>query len=121
MSQLHVTQLLEKAEAREREREKEEARKMKRKESAFKSMLKQATPPIELDAVWEDVCIAAWLWKSFQMYQPPEHLPTTTPRFSVLEVPVYAAQTHRNESPLQQASELELKNLILPIPVWFIF
>lgn len=30
---------------------------MKRKESAFKSMLKQATPPIELDAVWEDVCI----------------------------------------------------------------
>lgn len=28
---------------------------MKRKESAFKSMLKQATPPIELDAVWEDV------------------------------------------------------------------
>lgn len=50
-----VPQLLEKAEAREREREKEEARKMKRKESAFKSMLKQATPPIELDAVWEDV------------------------------------------------------------------
>lgn len=48
-------QLLEKAEAREREREKEEARKMKRKESAFKSMLKQATPPIELDVVWEDV------------------------------------------------------------------
>lgn len=30
---------------------------MKRKESAFKSMLKQATPPIELDAVWEDVCM----------------------------------------------------------------
>ena len=28
---------------------------MKRKESAFKSMLKQATPPIELDAVWEDI------------------------------------------------------------------
>lgn len=46
---------MEKAEAREREREKEEARKMKRKESAFKSMLKQATPPIEMDAVWEDV------------------------------------------------------------------
>lgn len=52
---LFFPQLLEKAEAREREREKEEARKMKRKESAFKSMLKQATPPIELDAVWEDV------------------------------------------------------------------
>uniref|UniRef100_A0A8C3R0K3 Pre-mRNA processing factor 40 homolog A n=1 Tax=Cyanoderma ruficeps TaxID=181631 RepID=A0A8C3R0K3_9PASS len=52
---LAFNSLLEKAEAREREREKEEARKMKRKESAFKSMLKQATPPIELDAVWEDV------------------------------------------------------------------
>uniref|UniRef100_A0A8C6N483 Pre-mRNA processing factor 40A n=1 Tax=Mus spicilegus TaxID=10103 RepID=A0A8C6N483_MUSSI len=51
---LAFNSLLEKAEAREREREKEEARKMKRKESAFKSMLKQATPPIELDAVWED-------------------------------------------------------------------
>ncbi|NWT13807.1 PR40A factor, partial [Vireo altiloquus] len=52
---LAFNSLLEKAEAREREREKEEARKMKRKESAFKSMLKQATPPIELDAVWEDI------------------------------------------------------------------
>ncbi|KAJ8384819.1 hypothetical protein AAFF_G00198060 [Aldrovandia affinis] len=46
-------QLLEKAEAREREREKEEARKMKRKEAAFKSMLKQATPPLEPDSTWE--------------------------------------------------------------------
>lgn len=62
-----LIQLLEKAEAREREREKEEARKMKRKESAFKSMLKQATPPIELDAVWEDVCIITQLCKSFQI------------------------------------------------------
>uniref|UniRef100_A0A8C1TZF5 Pre-mRNA-processing factor 40 homolog A n=1 Tax=Cyprinus carpio TaxID=7962 RepID=A0A8C1TZF5_CYPCA len=47
--------LLEKAEAREREREKEEARKMKRKEAAFKSMLKQATPPLEPEATWEGV------------------------------------------------------------------
>lgn len=47
--------LLEKAEAREREREKEEARKMKRKEAAFKSMLKQATPSLEPDARWEGV------------------------------------------------------------------
>ncbi|XP_051040645.1 pre-mRNA-processing factor 40 homolog A isoform X8 [Phodopus roborovskii] len=52
---LAFNSLLEKAEAREREREKEEARKMKRKESSFKSMLKQAAPPIELDAVWEDI------------------------------------------------------------------
>lgn len=48
--------MLEKAEAREREREKEEARKMKRKEAAFKSMLKQATPPLEPEATWEGVC-----------------------------------------------------------------
>lgn len=48
-------QLLEKAEAREREREKEEARKMKRKEAAFKNMLKQATPPLEPEAAWEGV------------------------------------------------------------------
>lgn len=48
-------QLLEKAEAREREREKEEARKMKRKEAAFKNMLKQATPSLEPEMSWESV------------------------------------------------------------------
>ncbi|KAM9486169.1 pre-mRNA-processing factor 40 homolog A isoform 2-T2 [Clarias gariepinus] len=52
---LAFNSLLEKAEAREREREKEEARKMKRKEAAFKSMLKQATPSLEPDASWEGV------------------------------------------------------------------
>lgn len=52
---LAFNSLLEKAEAREREREKEEARKMKRKEAAFKSMLKQATPPLEPEATWEGV------------------------------------------------------------------
>ncbi|KAK1789251.1 hypothetical protein P4O66_014875 [Electrophorus voltai] len=52
---LAFNSLLEKAEAREREREKEEARKMKRKEAAFKSMLKQATPPLEPDTSWEGV------------------------------------------------------------------
>ncbi|KAM9306006.1 pre-mRNA-processing factor 40 homolog A [Gastrophryne carolinensis] len=52
---LAFNSLLEKAEAREREREKEEARKMKRKESAFKSMLKQSAPPIEADSAWEEV------------------------------------------------------------------
>ncbi|XP_016414606.1 pre-mRNA-processing factor 40 homolog A-like [Sinocyclocheilus rhinocerous] len=55
---LAFNSLLEKAEAREREREKEEARKMKRKEAAFKSMLKQATPPLEPEATWEGVCHA---------------------------------------------------------------
>uniref|UniRef100_A0A3P8TJ36 Pre-mRNA-processing factor 40 homolog A n=1 Tax=Amphiprion percula TaxID=161767 RepID=A0A3P8TJ36_AMPPE len=52
---LAFNSLLEKAEAREREREKEEARKMKRKEAAFKNMLKQATPPLEPEATWEGV------------------------------------------------------------------
>lgn len=57
-------QLLEKAEAREREREKEEARKMKRKEAAFKNMLKLATPPLEPETTWEGVrllCIRIFL------------------------------------------------------------
>ncbi|XP_077473268.1 pre-mRNA-processing factor 40 homolog A [Stigmatopora argus] len=52
---LAFNSLLEKAEAREREREKEEARKMKRKEAAFKAMLKQATPSLEPDDSWEAV------------------------------------------------------------------
>lgn len=52
---LAFNSLLEKAEAREREREKEEARKMKRKEAAFKTMLKQATPALEPEASWEGV------------------------------------------------------------------
>uniref|UniRef100_A0A669BJG4 Pre-mRNA-processing factor 40 homolog A n=1 Tax=Oreochromis niloticus TaxID=8128 RepID=A0A669BJG4_ORENI len=52
---LAFNSLLEKAEAREREREKEEARKMKRKEAAFKNMLKQATPPLEPETTWEGV------------------------------------------------------------------
>lgn len=47
--------MLEKAEARERERGKEEARKLRRKEAAFKSMLKQAAPPLEADSSWDDV------------------------------------------------------------------
>ncbi|XP_033874702.3 pre-mRNA-processing factor 40 homolog A-like isoform X2 [Acipenser ruthenus] len=52
---LAFNSLLEKAEAREREREKEETRKMKRKEAAFKSMLKQAAPPLEHDSTWDSV------------------------------------------------------------------
>ncbi|XP_072265713.1 pre-mRNA-processing factor 40 homolog B isoform X3 [Pyxicephalus adspersus] len=52
---LTFNSLLEKAEARERERGKEEARKFRRKEAAFKSMLKQAAPPLEADSLWDDV------------------------------------------------------------------
>ncbi|XP_069826234.1 pre-mRNA-processing factor 40 homolog B isoform X2 [Dendropsophus ebraccatus] len=52
---LTFNSLLEKAEARERERGKEEARKFRRKEAAFKSMLKQAAPPLELESSWDDV------------------------------------------------------------------
>ncbi|MEE6471227.1 hypothetical protein FKM82_009221 [Ascaphus truei] len=51
---LTFNSLLEKAEARERERGKEEARKFRRKEAAFKVMLKQAAPPLEQDCSWED-------------------------------------------------------------------
>ncbi|KAM4700430.1 pre-mRNA-processing factor 40 homolog B isoform 1-T1 [Discoglossus pictus] len=52
---LTFNSLLEKAEARERERGKEEARKFRRKEASFKNMLKQTTPPLELDCSWDDV------------------------------------------------------------------
>ncbi|XP_041440298.1 pre-mRNA-processing factor 40 homolog B isoform X3 [Xenopus laevis] len=52
---LTFNSLLEKAEARERERGKEEARKIRRKEAAFKSMLKQSIPPLETDSAWDEV------------------------------------------------------------------
>ncbi|XP_042307615.1 pre-mRNA-processing factor 40 homolog B isoform X2 [Sceloporus undulatus] len=52
---LTFNSLLEKAEAREREREKEETRKMRRKEAAFKSMLRQAAPPLEPSTPWDEV------------------------------------------------------------------
>ncbi|XP_062975839.1 pre-mRNA-processing factor 40 homolog B isoform X2 [Elgaria multicarinata webbii] len=52
---LTFNSLLEKAEAREREREKEETRKMRRKEAAFKGMLRQAAPPLEPSTTWDEV------------------------------------------------------------------
>ncbi|XP_029769312.1 pre-mRNA-processing factor 40 homolog B isoform X3 [Terrapene carolina triunguis] len=52
---LTFNSLLEKAEAREREREKEEVRKLRRREAAFKSMLKQAAPPLEPGSSWDEV------------------------------------------------------------------
>ncbi|XP_020641514.2 pre-mRNA-processing factor 40 homolog B isoform X1 [Pogona vitticeps] len=52
---LTFNSLLEKAEAREREREKEETRKMRRKEAAFKGMLRQAAPPLEPATTWDEV------------------------------------------------------------------
>ncbi|XP_029810946.1 pre-mRNA-processing factor 40 homolog B isoform X6 [Suricata suricatta] len=52
---LTFNSLLEKAEAREREREKEEARRMRRREAAFRSMLRQAVPALELGTAWEEV------------------------------------------------------------------
>ncbi|EMP31226.1 Pre-mRNA-processing factor 40 like protein B [Chelonia mydas] len=51
---LTFNSLLEKAEAREREREKEEVRKLRRREAAFKSMLKQAAPPLEPGSSWDE-------------------------------------------------------------------
>ncbi|XP_014404096.1 PREDICTED: pre-mRNA-processing factor 40 homolog B isoform X4 [Myotis brandtii] len=50
-----ILKLLEKAEAREREREKEEARRLRRREAAFRSMLRQAVPALELGTAWEEV------------------------------------------------------------------
>ncbi|XP_064347033.1 pre-mRNA-processing factor 40 homolog B isoform X10 [Camelus dromedarius] len=52
---LTFNSLLEKAEAREREREKEEARRLRRREAAFRSMLRQAVPALELGTAWEEV------------------------------------------------------------------
>lgn len=52
---LTFNSLLEKAEAREREREKEEARRVRRREAAFRSMLRQAAPALELGTAWEEV------------------------------------------------------------------
>ncbi|XP_040834700.1 pre-mRNA-processing factor 40 homolog B isoform X3 [Ochotona curzoniae] len=52
---LTFNSLLEKAEAREREREKEEARRVRRREAAFRSMLRQAVPALELGTAWEEV------------------------------------------------------------------
>ncbi|XP_030410737.1 pre-mRNA-processing factor 40 homolog B isoform X3 [Gopherus evgoodei] len=52
---LTFNSLLEKAEAREREREKEEVRKLRRREAAFKSMLKQAAPALEPGSSWAEV------------------------------------------------------------------
>ncbi|KAM9115019.1 pre-mRNA-processing factor 40 homolog B [Pangshura tecta] len=52
---LTFNSLLEKAEAREREREKEEVRKLRRREAAFKSMLKQAAPALEPGSCWDEV------------------------------------------------------------------
>ncbi|XP_066114008.1 pre-mRNA-processing factor 40 homolog B isoform X2 [Saccopteryx bilineata] len=57
---LTFNSLLEKAEAREREREKEEARRLRRREAAFRSMLRQAVPALELGTAWEEVRTAAW-------------------------------------------------------------
>ncbi|KAM8978186.1 pre-mRNA-processing factor 40 homolog B isoform 6-T6 [Sarcophilus harrisii] len=52
---LTFNSLLEKAEAREREREKEEARRLRRREAAFRSMLRQAAPALEPGTCWEEV------------------------------------------------------------------
>lgn len=48
-------QLVEKAESREKERIKEELRKQKRRESAFKNLLKTAAPALDQDDTWEEI------------------------------------------------------------------
>ncbi|XP_013421515.1 pre-mRNA-processing factor 40 homolog A [Lingula anatina] len=67
---LTYNSLIEKAEAREKERMKEESRKQKKLENAFKSMLKQATPPLEPTTQWEDVRERFEADSNFQIINP---------------------------------------------------
>ncbi|XP_011402836.2 PREDICTED: pre-mRNA-processing factor 40 homolog B-like [Amphimedon queenslandica] len=70
---------IEKAEAREKERLKAEEKKQKKRESAFKQMLKEADPPIESTDNWEDV-------RSRFMGQPGfEQIPEESARLSVFK------------------------------------
>lgn len=50
---LHFLNLLEKAEAREKEIIRAEERKIKRRETSFKHMLKDASPPLEANSEWK--------------------------------------------------------------------
>ena len=52
---LHFLTLLEKAEAREKEAQRAEERKLKRKETAFKHMLKDSNPPITAGDDWLEI------------------------------------------------------------------
>lgn len=52
---LTYNSLMEKAENREKERLKEETKKLKRLESAFKTLLRQTSPAIEEKTTWEEV------------------------------------------------------------------
>ena len=52
---LHFLTLLEKAEAREKEAQRAEERKIKRKETAFKHMLKDANPPLTAGDDWQEI------------------------------------------------------------------
>lgn len=52
---LHFLSLLEKAEAREKEAQRAEERKLRRKEAAFRHMLKDSSPPITKDDEWNKI------------------------------------------------------------------
>jgi len=67
---LTYNSLQEKAEARERELMKDEARKQRRMESSFKTMLKQAAPPLEITDKWDDVRHRFELDSAFDAVQP---------------------------------------------------
>ena len=54
---LHFLNLLEKAEAREKEAQRAEERKIKRKETAFKHMLKDANPAITTKDEWSQIVV----------------------------------------------------------------
>ena len=52
-----TSQLVEKAESREKERQREETKKQKKLDSAFKALHKNAAPPLDVNSVWEEVQI----------------------------------------------------------------
>lgn len=56
-------QLIEKAEAREKERVKEETRRLRRLEASFKNMLKASTPVLDANSKWEDVSTVFYNYK----------------------------------------------------------
>uniref|UniRef100_A0A8C0KLG6 Pre-mRNA-processing factor 40 homolog B n=1 Tax=Canis lupus dingo TaxID=286419 RepID=A0A8C0KLG6_CANLU len=125
---LTFNSLLEKAEAREREREKEEARRMRRREAAFRSMLRQAVPALELGTAWEEVrerfvCDSAFeqitleserirLFREFlqvlevrQGFLPPTRVPGSESEEEELPPPSLRPPKRRRRNPSESGSE----------------
>ncbi|XP_050780861.1 pre-mRNA-processing factor 40 homolog B isoform X6 [Gopherus flavomarginatus] len=111
---LTFNSLLEKAEAREREREKEEVRKLRRREAAFKSMLKQAAPALEPGSSWaevrdrfvSDLAFEQITLESERIRLFREFLQVVEGSESELEAQRQRAQKRRKRNPSESGSEL---------------